>query len=263
MPRKYLFIDGGFIQGFFRDCRRLIKPEIPSIDDIDIPLARIGAGFDRIFYYDAYPERKDDQKAEEYDQEYNAKSEFFQSISRIRNFSVRTALTKNRAKRGREQKGVDVLLAIDVLLHAVRGNIDEATIMTSDADFFPLFEALLQTKTRSVLRYDVRRTAPELIDSADYSRPVTTADFFEWGNTDGRLKVLPMGVGKDDLGDAGVVARGSIADRGVTIMYSDQSGRFFAEIEDRGRKTYSNSVLSKAFLIGQLERDFAASVQLD
>ncbi|MCP4383725.1 MAG: NYN domain-containing protein [Hyphomicrobiales bacterium] len=109
--------------------------------------------------------------------ELERKAEEFRQIALTQNFSVRLALTRRGPKR--QQKGVDVLLAIECLMHAVRNNIDEATIITSDLDFFPLFEALLQTKTKSFLRYQIGKASSELVEAADYAVPVTFCDFFE------------------------------------------------------------------------------------
>ena len=156
MPRKYLFIDGGFLRGFLAEMREKFVAECPAITP-SLNLQSIGSGFDRILYYDAYPEPRDDQSQTAFQEELAATEALFDELSSLRNFSVRPALTR-RGKR-RQQKGVDVLLAIECLMHAIRSNIDEATIMTSDLDFFPLFEALLQTRTKSVLQF--KRRVPQ------------------------------------------------------------------------------------------------------
>lgn len=64
---------------------------------------------------------------------------------------MRTGFSRYRRKRGQEQKGVDVLLAVDVLQHAYRGSMDRADLITSDLDFVPLFDALTQTRVSSRL----------------------------------------------------------------------------------------------------------------
>ena len=76
-----------------------------------------------------------------------------------------------------QQKGVDILLAIECLTHALRENIDVAVIMTCDLDFFPLLEALLHTKTKSWLVYQTGKTSNDLILAADRTFPLTINNF--------------------------------------------------------------------------------------
>ncbi len=130
LPRRYLFIDGAFLQRFLSETRDKLEPEFYSFD---INFQILGRDYDRIFYYDAFPEKKSNQTAAEFEKLTTETEENFDRISRLDNFSVRPALTKGG--RRQQQKGVDVLLAIECLLHAVRNNIDEATILTSDLDF--------------------------------------------------------------------------------------------------------------------------------
>jgi hypothetical protein len=79
-----------------------------------------------------------------------------------------------------EQKGVDVLLAIEVLQHAVQGNMDIATIATSDLDFFPIFEALVQTRVKTELICDPVFTPRELMYAADMVQPLNAVTFRNW-----------------------------------------------------------------------------------
>jgi hypothetical protein len=68
---------------------------------------------------------------------------------------------------------VDIQLALDVYQHAIQDNIETALIFASDLDFYPLFEALTQTKTTTILRYDVDKTSRELIQAADRAFPLS------------------------------------------------------------------------------------------
>jgi len=177
MTEKYLFIDGAFLQGYIREMKSLIEPEF---GEININISNLGIGYSRIFYYDAYPEwdATTDPDKTIFNREMEEAEQRFSEISMMRNFHVRPALTRRGKKR--EQKGVDVLLAIECLMHSMRGNIDEAVIMTSDLDFFPLFEALLQTKTKSWLLFDRHRTAQDLLSAADTAVPLNVDDFLSW-----------------------------------------------------------------------------------
>ena len=54
------------------------------------------------------------------------------------------------------QKGVDVLLAVEMLDHAFRKNMDEAWLLAGDADFVPLVEAVTRLGTWVNVIYDPR-----------------------------------------------------------------------------------------------------------
>ncbi len=64
---------------------------------------------------------------------------------------MRTGTSRYRKKRGLEQKGVDILLAIEAYQNAVQGNMDIVEILTSDLDFYPVFDALVQTRVKAHL----------------------------------------------------------------------------------------------------------------
>lgn len=226
VPRKYLFIDGGFFKRFVEEMKVASEAEIQGAE---IDLSSVGSGYDRVLFYDALPERKDNQTDEEFDELRAATEDYFDEISRTRNFSVRPALTKGG--RRQEQKGVDVLLAIECLLHAVRNNIDEATIMASDLDFFPLFEALLQTKTKSMLRYQIGKTSPELIRAADYAQPLTGVDFVEWLSPTHHDLRHQQGIKDVDVANGQVIAEGTVANKRFELKKTVNGDLFFPLID--------------------------------
>ena len=79
-----------------------------------------------------------------------------------------------------EQKGVDILLAIDVFKHASLNNLSQAHIMTTDLDFFPLFEALRDTPVSVHLHCYVPETSEELMSLADVVIPITPITILRW-----------------------------------------------------------------------------------
>lgn len=239
--------------------RERARSEFSFVDDLTINYDFLGAGYDRIFYYDAYPERKDSQSTQEYQTEYETKEGLFNTISRQRNFSVRTALTKNKARGKREQKGVDVLLAIDVLQHAMRGNIDEATVMTSDTDFFPLFEALLQTKTKSNLQYDAEKTSIDLINSVDFSEALTTEDFLLW-HRDSRIQLGYNYVEQKKIETGREIASGLVAGKQIKIFEIDDQFSFVAQIE--GSSSFIGTP-TRTQLEGKIEKLYSTRIVFD
>ena len=110
----------------------------------------------------------------------DSKIEFHNALNRIPSVHVREGVTKYRRGRGSQQKGVDVMLAVEALQQAIRGNTDEIVLVISDLDFYPLLEALAQTRVSTELFYNSEKTAPELIYSADFATPITYSDVLDW-----------------------------------------------------------------------------------
>jgi len=171
-----LFIDGAFLNRLARDFVQEFEPD----SSVSIDYSRLSARYDRTIFYDALPVKKPAQSQESFAEKFEAKRRYLNDLRKIPNFHVRDGYTRNRpsADSRIEQKGVDTWIAVDVLLYALRGNIDVADVYTTDLDLYPMFEALLQTNTHGVLRYDPDRTSEELIQAADQSAPIRQTDLF-------------------------------------------------------------------------------------
>jgi len=244
VPRKYLFIDGAFFRSFIDEMKTKAEADHGSLD---IQIQNVGSGYDRVFFYDAFPERKDGQLEAEFAAELEDAERYFKTVSEARNFSVRPALTR-RGKR-REQKGVDVLLAIECLMHAIRNNIDEAAIMTSDLDFFPLFEALLQTRTKSLLRYQLGKTSDALVQAADFAEPVTAVDFFDWLQPENQGQFYRKGVTLIGAERGRECASGTVAGKEFRLMHLDDPEGYVGIVDKSIRGQLSNSRLLAEGLI--------------
>ena len=158
---KYLFIDGGFLDAMLDKTRSYF-----GLSELaDYRYESIAGRYSRTFYYDAYPQKKGNQSEEDYRQRVAAKERRFRSINLTPGVHTREGITRNRTAGGSrlEQKGVDILLAIDVFKHAMNGNMSEAHIMTTDIDFFPLFEALRDTPVSTHLHCFPADTSEELM----------------------------------------------------------------------------------------------------
>lgn len=157
--RKYLFIDGGHLRKYFvdglRDWMGVLKPT-----DIDFSSVIQTAGAIKSFYYDC---QDDTQLPDEY----------FTAIRRVSGSHVRYGTLKGKSNKGRErrQKEIDILLAVDMMNHAMRKNIDEAILLAGDMDFVPVVESLVEMGCFVRVMADARHVAQELIEAAD--------DFYE------------------------------------------------------------------------------------
>jgi uncharacterized LabA/DUF88 family protein len=177
--RAYAFIDG---KAFEETIGEILTDFMTSIDEINWQALTRNAS--RIFYFDALPvewqvKSKDTEKPEDKEKtqnkenfvkKLNAQLEKFSRLRRVPNLHVREGVTQSRKNSGAaplQQKGVDIALVVEVLTHAHLGNMDVARIFASDRDFFPLLDALTNSKVKSELYYDPYKTKRQLIESAD------------------------------------------------------------------------------------------------
>jgi uncharacterized LabA/DUF88 family protein len=173
---KYLFVDGGFVDAMVAKTARKF-----GITPGQLDYRQMTGGFQRTFYYDALPTKKPSETEEIYQAKLQAKLKLFEDVNRTPFMHTREGITRNRlARLTLEQKGVDILLAIDVFKHASLATIQEAHIMTTDLDFFPLFEALRDTPVSVHLHCCREETSSELMALADVVQAVTHFDILHW-----------------------------------------------------------------------------------
>jgi uncharacterized LabA/DUF88 family protein len=239
-PTQYIFIDGASFTYTLKALTSKIFPGQELYDVIDY--TNVSSPYDRTFYYDSIPAQTASQTEEEYNKVTRTKEEFFRHLNRVPNFHVHMATSKRRRSKGtQEQKGDDILIAIEVFQHAVSGNMDVAVIITSDLDFYPLFDALVQTRVKTSLLYDPEKTPPELLDVADVSTPITTSLFVGWLKTDlNRALRLPTGHGTDmPRGDKISVKNVGRYKNKRLIILEDDEHKILHGYSETGRKTIS------------------------
>jgi uncharacterized LabA/DUF88 family protein len=184
----YLFIDGAFFESVFSPIVKYVFPHEELFTAID--LRNLTEAYDRAFYYDALPAKKPTESESDWQLRRDQKDALFNKLSLGRNLHVRSGISRYRKRyRGTEQKGVDILLAIEALQHAMLGNIDVASFILSDLDFYPVFDALIQTRAKSRLYYHPHKTSKELIYAADVSVAINAVTLNQWLRDDLRGQV--------------------------------------------------------------------------
>lgn len=174
--RSVLFIDGGsFWRSLEKMGRKLFGDLAPNPD-----WSNICGDHDRVFFYDALPSKSQSQTQADFDAERQEKVRLHDELALIDNFHVREGLTRSRRKGAIQQKGVDILLALEAYQQATSGNMDRASFILTDLDFFPLFDALLSTRCKTRLFYDPLSTSSDLIACADTAVAMTGTDYFKW-----------------------------------------------------------------------------------
>ena len=220
----YAFIDGAAFDAALEELGPIFDA---TYRDIYWPMLTRNAR--RIFYFDALPSLKDGEKQEEFELKLKAKQEKFSFLKKVPGFHVREGFTRPRGNsRGPvlQQKGVDVALAVEVLRHTHRDNMGTARLFLSDLDFFPLLEAITDTRVISELFYRPGKTAPELIEVADLSQKFD--HFFLLNGLSQSFRdifyVQPMP--PDYLDGASEIAAGRERFGSVKMFYSVQTGHF-------------------------------------
>lgn len=159
---KYLFIDGSYLRKVIEDIsKRYFDGEL-----IDISFESISTGFTKTFYYDCLASKKRNEREEQYQEKLKKQKAFFNTIRNQRGYHVFEGIVTGEPGKTR-QKQIDVKIAVDMLIHTIRGNMHQATFIAGDQDFEPLIEALVQEGMYVTIWCEAKHTSPELIYSAD------------------------------------------------------------------------------------------------
>ena len=163
---KYLFIDGGCLRASLDKLSEAYAGGMP----LDINYRQLTQTYSKVFYYDALPERKVNEDDASYHARIAPQRLLFDHLSSLDRFHVYEGdVRRSSARRGPEQKKIDVMIAVDMLTHSFRRNMHEATLLTGDLDFKPLIDALVHEGMFITLWYPQGTTSKELIAAADRS----------------------------------------------------------------------------------------------
>jgi uncharacterized LabA/DUF88 family protein len=174
---RYLFVDGGSLDSLLASFSKGLFGE----RQVEIDYSKLGDGYHKVFYYDCLPAQKHNEAESDYQQRLALKTKLFNQLKELDKFHVYegTARFRDRNK-GQEQKQVDIMIAVDMLSHSFRRNMQEATLLTGDLDFKPLIDALVQDGMYVSLWYPKGKANYELIDAADSKIPLTINFVQDW-----------------------------------------------------------------------------------
>jgi uncharacterized LabA/DUF88 family protein len=134
--------------------------------------------YTKVFVYDAIPVRETDEKEDVYNLRIKRQQNMLDAAARVHGVHVYEGDARRRNKR-LEQKHVDVMIAVDMLTHTFRKNMDRATLLTGDSDFKPLIDALVR-EGMFVTLWHPERTNSELLRAADARRPIAIDELFNF-----------------------------------------------------------------------------------
>lgn len=131
------FIDGGYLRNSLKSMtggERAVNFEgLPHKLNREFIRGRLRGEIIRVYYYDAICEPEDS--------EYTEQKQFFEGLNNIPFVEVKLA-NLVKLDSGYRQKGVDVLLAVDVITKAYENHFDIAILLVGDRDFLPLVKAV-------------------------------------------------------------------------------------------------------------------------
>ncbi len=175
MSTTYLFIDGGHLRQYYTES---VSQWFNKEGDIDFNELKAQVSAFKLFYYDCLDDQRRDGESEtDHKSRVGKQEDWFNTISAVQGAHVRRGMLRGVGKKLR-QKEVDVLLAVDMMNHAVRQNMTHAVLLSGDSDFKPLVESLVQMGLFVRIVGDCKHTSPELARAADDSSLLNFEDYF-------------------------------------------------------------------------------------
>lgn len=186
---RYLFVDGGCLRARVEQLSRLYC----GGERLRVNWWGPAAGFQKIFYYDALPAKKPNQSDEEFELSKAEAIKLHAQLNTMDRFRVNEGDTRYRSGRGMEQKKVDVMIAVDMLVHTIRRNMTEATLIAGDADFTPLLNAL-SNEGMFVTLIHPPSASRDLLAAADARIALTASYLKQWLDVPSQALLGPVPV---------------------------------------------------------------------
>jgi len=168
LARLMAFIDGGYLRRQFEERfgsdsinYEVLKYQLAQNFDANCD-GKYKGDMSRVYYYDGIVEPSDSK--------YKEQMEYFDKIRNINGYQVRLGRLKPTGKEGKgllKQKGVDVLLAVDMISKAHQNHYDFAIMIAGDDDFLNVVDAVKDAGKRVFGVYFPERISKELFESWD------------------------------------------------------------------------------------------------
>ena len=141
--------------------------------ELDIDSLRRFFDSTKVFYYDSIDDQvRSGEQVEELEKRIRDQEWYLREVNSFPNTHVRYGSITGGDRRKRRQKEVDILIAVDMMNHAIPQNMDRAVLLAGDRDFTPLAETLVQMGLTVEVAGDFRSTSDVLREVADSYRPL-------------------------------------------------------------------------------------------
>ncbi len=189
LKRTMIFIDGGYFRKFLEDAMDLefVKNPKKISKGLQVLLGEILTTLNasvyhheiiRVYYYDGIFSPTEP--------EYNERSQFFKEIKNnfLNNFPLEMKfgrlIKSSKNNDPIRQKGVDVLLSVDIVAKAFLDHYDEAVIVAGDDDFLDAIVSVKDFTGKKVSGFYSSKGASErLVDSFDIKVELDKVKFAE------------------------------------------------------------------------------------
>jgi len=239
---NYLFIDGAYLRERYDST---VPRWVGGPAELDMERMKHDCAALKCFYYDCADVQRKGQSDEEYLLRRGEQDKLFSKIRRSSGTHVKLGNLVREAK-GFRQKQVDILLAVDMLTHAARGNLKEAILIAGDQDFKPVVESLVNMGVFVTVWSDTRSFSSELIDAADAYEPLSFDRYLRWTEESqvrhleqaghGRGMTVHPGPHQNRTGlVGGQKAKMVTAPNYCCIEIQDDEGQVYVKFTDKGR----------------------------
>lgn len=163
--RIMIFVDGGYLRQGLKEKfgnDRFSLEGFQGLRDYLIGLVSFGkiqGELIRTYYYDAVVDETEKEKRQE-------QNSFFSMLRHVPFCTVRLGRLIKTSE-GYRQKGVDILMAIDMLSKAYENHYEIAILLAGDADFVNLVEAVKDAGKRIYGAYLEGHVSNDLLESFD------------------------------------------------------------------------------------------------
>jgi len=168
-----IFIDGGYLRSEIKEKfgHDNIKFDLlPHLFAVKVNWGTINMELIRVYYYDAIVDFKENAE------KHKEQDSYFNDIRKIDNYEVKLGrlIKASRENEKYRQKGVDVLLAIDMISKAHLNHYDIALLLAGDDDYLDMVQSIKDfTGKRIYGAYFERSASSRLVKSFDKRIPIT------------------------------------------------------------------------------------------
>jgi len=139
--RVAFFIDGGYLDRVLRDEFNGVRINYQRFGEAVLGELHPDAQLLRAYYYHCLPYQSNPATPDE-SRRFAAQQNFFDAMKRIPRFEVRLGKLARRGpdQQGKywfEQKMVDVLLSVDMVLLSAKKQVTDIVLLTGDSDVLP------------------------------------------------------------------------------------------------------------------------------
>lgn len=176
-PTTYLFVDGSNFRQYFNELtQKWFSQEV----EFDFKIIKDRFQAEKAFYYDCVDDIKtSNETQQDFEKRVELQENKLNKIREVEGCHVQLGSLSGKGKKKR-QKEVDVLLAVQMMEHALRGNMRKAVLLSGDKDFRPLVESLVRLGLFVEVAGDQKHISRDLIHAADNHIKLNFNDYYSW-----------------------------------------------------------------------------------